>query len=542
MNKIAAIWARVSTPLQTSLPDQIARVKEKLEKEGYTVPPDRILAVDWTSLDLFSNLEFQKLRRWIRNKEIAALGILDRDRLQAQGLQRLLFLSECRDAGVNLVLCQGTDILDEPEGQLLELALAIGKERSVMRAGQGAKDGLHDKVMRDRKPTSHHRVFGFKWDTDTKLVPNEEWGVVKQIFKMVLSGTPYLRICKELEKRGIPSPKGHIKWVRSTLSAIINNPIYAGKYYALKTEVKQPKNRRENTYGNSSHHRKPLEERVYLHEVEIVNPPITWEQYQQILEQLKKNQELAKRNAKHDYLLRGFIPCGTHVGKSGKPLHYYGQPWGKKHVYKCPIGGCAYPILDGELLEHNVKELTKSLIGRPPHMFSKYFNNEEARLDLEREIRDVEMNLNKNIREENELVRLRTRGKITDEAYDSQWRSITGLRDVLKERKKVIEDEIGQLNRQAEAVDTLKQIKDTIANDFESLSNDKWRQLFKTLNLAIHVLDKVQPPRYWKDPLPLGWQGLPIEYCPAEISFGIEIVPDKEVADIVFTTPGSNST
>ena len=34
MDKIAAIWARISTSDQTSLPDQIARAKEKLEGLG----------------------------------------------------------------------------------------------------------------------------------------------------------------------------------------------------------------------------------------------------------------------------------------------------------------------------------------------------------------------------------------------------------------------------------------------------------------------------------------------------------------------------
>lgn len=62
MSKIAAIWARVSSPGQTSLPDQVARAKEKLEREDYLVPKERILATDWTSPELFNCPEFQKLR------------------------------------------------------------------------------------------------------------------------------------------------------------------------------------------------------------------------------------------------------------------------------------------------------------------------------------------------------------------------------------------------------------------------------------------------------------------------------------------------
>ena len=41
MEKIAAIWVRVSTSDQTSLPDQVAGAKEKLYAEAYAVPEDQ---------------------------------------------------------------------------------------------------------------------------------------------------------------------------------------------------------------------------------------------------------------------------------------------------------------------------------------------------------------------------------------------------------------------------------------------------------------------------------------------------------------------
>ena len=54
--KVAAIWARVSTQDQRelSLDGQVERVKAKLEEQGYIVPPERILAVDWTSMNLYA--------------------------------------------------------------------------------------------------------------------------------------------------------------------------------------------------------------------------------------------------------------------------------------------------------------------------------------------------------------------------------------------------------------------------------------------------------------------------------------------------------
>ena len=74
------------------------------------------------------------------NVDIHAIGVSDRDRLQAQGLQRLIFLSECQELGVKIINVQGPQLLDGPEGQLVELALALGKEKSVLRARNGPEE------------------------------------------------------------------------------------------------------------------------------------------------------------------------------------------------------------------------------------------------------------------------------------------------------------------------------------------------------------------------------------------------------------------
>ena len=97
IQKIAAIWARVSDPHQTSLPDQVDRSKTELESQGYRVRDDRILAVSWTSLELFDCPDFLKLASWVKHHEIDAIGMLDRDRLQSIPEQRLAFLSECSE-------------------------------------------------------------------------------------------------------------------------------------------------------------------------------------------------------------------------------------------------------------------------------------------------------------------------------------------------------------------------------------------------------------------------------------------------------------
>lgn len=69
---VAAIWCRVSTHDQRelSLDAQEEAVQRVLTERGLVVPPEYVLKVGWTSLDLMACLQFQLLRRWIASGEV----------------------------------------------------------------------------------------------------------------------------------------------------------------------------------------------------------------------------------------------------------------------------------------------------------------------------------------------------------------------------------------------------------------------------------------------------------------------------------------
>ena len=107
--KPAAIWARVSTHDQAekSLPGQVSRCKEKLEKLGYSVI--HTFSVDWGSMDLYACPDFQQLRYMIRNREIQAFAIYDRDRLEAKGLQGLVFFCQRLTSLLSALFARSSD-------------------------------------------------------------------------------------------------------------------------------------------------------------------------------------------------------------------------------------------------------------------------------------------------------------------------------------------------------------------------------------------------------------------------------------------------
>jgi site-specific DNA recombinase len=493
--KRAAIWARVSTSSQaeTSLPSQVSRCKERLEHGGYVVV--HIFEDDWSSLDLFASPKFQQLVSLIRNKEIEALVVFDRDRLEAKGLQRLLFLSECREASVELIICQGPPIIDGPEGQIVELALAIGKERQVLRARQGSHDGLHDRAVKYGKPVTYRPIYGYDWEKENnRLVPNTQYPNLKLIFDMILAGSSYFPILQELKRRGILSPSGQPEWNKTTLSGIFHNPAYAGRFYALKVRACEPTQRpKKSKRVNSSQKRLSLEMAHYLPNIEIVKPPINWEQRTRIIDQLAQHQKLSQRNANRDYLLRGLIVCGTHQGKQGEPRRYHGQPHRDNWRYVCPVGGCTRPLIHGPQLEELVKFYVKYILIQQPDDFYKTIAKDEHRQktaeDLTRDLQECDVKYAKKTQLLANLEHRFLSQEVDQDTYRVLKNRYIVERNGVDTRRNELLSAMRQIGREKEAAESLADLafKYRLRLLYEDLPTHDWRNLFLALNLRIRV-------------------------------------------------------
>ena len=485
--KPAAIWARVSTKDQKEIsPDtQITRCRELLKSKDYIAT--KIFSVDYCSLDLYTCREFQQLRDLIHNRQIMALAIYDRDRLEAKGLQRLMFLAELKEAGVELLLCNGSPIIDGPEGQIVELALAIGKERQVLRTRTGARDGLHDRVTLKKKPANHHRVFGFDWEKEhERLVPNVDYENMKLIFDLALGGEGYAKIQKDLGTRGIASPKGST-WSKGQISNIIHNPVYAGRYAALKTSVVR------SDQPGFKVRQVPEAQWIYLSEVEVVNPPITWEDRTAILEQIQRHIKLSKRHAKHDYLLRGMIECEEHVGKKGNHIKFHGRPLHGAYGYVCPGDGGQHNYIKCDPLENAVKNVLRSLFEIPnSQLWQRISGLEEInRPQLDVELKKQKAKLSKSILNEAMLEERYIRGNISPEAYELLSVKFHAQRKALETGIMETQQQIASTEQIEEKVKSLKDIRDKFLANTKGFTDQQWRELLESLDCRIQIITTV---------------------------------------------------
>ena len=486
-NEIAAVLARVSTEPQQTLDSQVARSKAELEKRGYVVPPERIIKVDWTSLDLLSCPQFQQLRQWVVNKEIGAIGVLDRDRLQAKAVQRLLFLSDCREHGVEVVVCQGPPLQQDSDGEWVEFGLAKSKEVSVMRAQQGSKDALRERATVKGLSTNNHPPFGYEFDeTKTRLKANTNWETRSLIINEYLKGKTIKGVIKELQKRGILSPKGREYWPEPTIYLILKDSVNYGEYRALRRESMEPVNRRGNTYGKSSSRHQPG---IPLPNIVVERPIIAESQHEWIQERLVQNKRNARRNGKREYLLRGMIYYG------GDNLRYYGRDirhisWAYRYNHRGKNGN-PRAYLPGRKTEAQVEAKAREILTSNEVIENELGWREaaiqETTSKLEAELKRLDRKSNENINAESELVNLRIRGKVSDEAYDRQMVLLLAERKWVSDERERIARRLAELRKQSVSLVSLDQLRQQMADRLFSDKFEDRRFILEALNTRVIV-------------------------------------------------------
>lgn len=495
MNKpIAAIWARVSGPEQQSLTSQVAEVREWLESQGYVVPPERILMVDWTSTDILRCPQMQLLLGWVRDREVHAVGSLHLERFAARPGQVAQILDTFRQSGVELLL-KHTPLPSGLMGELMGLVITIGKALSVERADQGAKRGLHDRPKLKGVPVIYRATYGYKWERMPKqlapgetvgLLPDERWDIAKFICREAYGGTTSRKIVRQLFGSHIPSPAGNAQWCIQSVVGILKNPLYAGRYYALRRENVEPHNRVRNTYGKSSSCTLPFEQWTYLPTIEVINPPLTWEEWLTVQRRLENNKLLAQRNAIHDYLLRGILVCDIHHRRMR------GWPYHKKWRYVCPVGdGCGHWV-PGPDTDERARQVVALLLNDPEAVVQRT-SAEQTEADLKKEQRSLEL---KRMHCLNSLVELERRYndgsiegiyRVDDEVYRRLKVQYQAQIQWSTERAAELDRQLANLQHQVQVRSTLEEMRTELSSKLSEFSNAEWRRLFTDLGMVMHL-------------------------------------------------------
>jgi len=454
----AAIYCRVSTDNQenegTSLDTQRQGCLKYCQDKGYSVTHQFVET--WSGLSL-ERPKLDELRQLVRGNQIDNIVIHSLDRLSRDPIHGVIITQELEKHHVTLEAV--TEDMDNTEvGKLISYIRGFASKLETEKIKERTTRGIRARVYNKGLPVTFKAPYGYTWDKESKrLTPNDNYDTAKQIITWSIDGKSYDWIISELKRLAIPRPSGpgsdgDITWNKHTISTIIRNPVYAGRYYAFKSEAREPKKRNGGTYGKSSVTRLPQAQWHHIPEIEVMNPIITLAQRTLLLNKLEKRQKLSSRNAKRNYLLRGFIVCETHKGKGGNPRRYHGQPHHESYRYTCPVGGCDLSYLPGPFVDKLAKALVTNLIMTytPDNFYKTLFESEKQR-DFTAEQKQLEIEYEKVTNKMARLEDSNIDGKVDPEAYQRLKAQYTTQRQGIKDRQNATLDEMALLARKKEA-------------------------------------------------------------------------------------------
>ena len=485
----AAIYARVSDKSQaeedkTSISEQIADMEAYCERKGLTI----VVRYDEVGKGWSKNRPaFRRMLADARDGLFDVIVCWKMDRL-SRGMFPAVDLMEVIEAyPIRL-----ESVMDPVDMKMFGIMAAIGKielenfrERASMGKRGAAKQG--------RIPTGKV-PFGYRIGADGKPeIVEEEAEVVRWIFRQyVREGLGSSLIVKELERNGVPTSKLGKRWHEAQIHRLLAREAYKGEWWYGRT-------RTVTTDSGKRVYERDRDEWVCIPFPPLVDEDI-WERAQSTKRQ---RTNLSKRNTKLFYLLRGLVRCSecglvftaratmrNKFLKNDKVYQYdFESP---RRYYKCN-GMMKYrtdcrehPFIRAEKLDDLVWSEVKEVVKNPALIMAGMQSLrtdgdsglEERRAKAERELRNVQT-------EEDKLITLYAKGKITEDQLDRQLKSVKERLEGLRARLDDYRVQESHAVQQAALMENIVEWTSAVGDRLDDLTDDERRELLQM------VLDRV---------------------------------------------------
>lgn len=370
----SVIYSRISKDEQSkySIDEQVKRCKDYLEREGHELV--EVYIDDGFSAKNMKRPALQRMLSDIKKKSFNMITVWVTDRLTRETIDGLTMVKDnFRPNGIEFASVTEDIDTSTPDGYMMftiRLSMAQRErekiaERSSMGQVARAKTGLRN---------SSAKPYGYDVNpVDLSLILREdEARVVRQIFEQFAQGWGKFKIARELNNRGVPTPKGPA-WYEATVGNLICNPIYMGA-----THYKPKK--------------APESERIIVEgQHEPIIPP---DQFKAAQDMWKRRTEYTMNTSSHLFPFSTILKCAL-CGKSfhgkkrvrGKNVLSYYRCSGKARVnFNCSTSDIVENKITTMLFEYTDKLSSKD-DNRPLHREQR--DTEKERKLLEKELEEV---------------------------------------------------------------------------------------------------------------------------------------------------------
>lgn len=441
--------------------------------------------------------EFQRMIQDAKNGMIDMIITKSISRFARNTIDTLKYVRELRAIGVAVSFEKENIVTTTENGETLLTilsSLAQGESESI---SQNTKMGLQMKAKKGELIGFNSCLgYGYDKETGSLYIVEEEAETVRYIFKRYIEGAGCHTIEKELQAKGILTPKGKTNWSGSTISKILGNEKYIGDILTGKTYTIDPitKKRIKNVgqqdcFYLENHH----------------EPIITREQFEQakILRHKRSRQynqgTLRKYNT--TYPFSNVMKCkycgGTVIrrkGTSGKKDRFM---WlcntaAKKGKASCP--NCK--LIDEDVLENSFVQAFNKLCIDNEKIIQEFLDNLSKSIEYqeyENEVKALHDKINKAQGKRNQLIDLLLEEKIDKIIYEKKYKKLSDDIDELESELKIATQDS---NMGADFKTRLESFKNIFSHKepMEKFDGESFRMLIKEVIIGDEAEDGTSLP------------------------------------------------
>jgi len=342
-----------------------------------------------------------------------------------------------------------------------------------------------DRTQRGRLVRAHQgklpgglssRLYGYDYLDGKRYINQEKAEIVQRIFNWFTEDKlPIGSIVSRLAAYHITSPSGNAYWSKTYIVNLLKNRAYIGETSIVF---------------------KASQEQVELPDATpaIIDKPV----FNQAQVQLQANKELALRNTRREYLLRGYVYCQRcgrrYAGASRKTTK--GNRIIASRNYRCgrqfdpsPSSRCKNRIWSADNLEAIAWRQVENVLSSPETVLAGIRTIEskaEQGDSIREELNKVNEHLKTLGREQEQLLQWAIRG-FPEETIDKENERINQYRHELEQQRAKLEDYIATVKQMDVDIQGIKEACELVRNNLTELSFENKRLALEALSIKIRI-------------------------------------------------------
>jgi DNA invertase Pin-like site-specific DNA recombinase len=351
--------------------------------------------------------------------------------------------------------------------------------------------GRLKRAQRDGKlPNGGHRwCFDYDKATGRAVINVERANHVRNWAKwLIVDGISLSECCRQMEVKGVPAPKGGLRWRPGTITRILKDKALIGEFYAYKEKMSGANGR----VKVKREHQEPL--LVYKEEGEtILDLPM----FNAVQKRLQRNIELSRGHVTLDYTpARGFVFCAN----CGHRLA--GVPFKRVTYFRCPI--CRKPSIKADMLWNAFSKQIRDILLHPKYFYqalNQYLSTGMSAEQVKGEISELETQLVNLEDNDTKLLRLYLSTNYSEDKLKVEHQRIEKQKANLADRIKWLKTELVNLEQAKLTEESFKEYSKWFQSEVDNFTDDDWRRLLARFDMKVIIDQQKQAILQMRSPI-----------------------------------------